>query len=509
MSSMLCDDEWVERTSRESPGTLAEVPFAHLLYALARHERSVLLRISRQPLVKEIVIEGGVPVDCRSNLAHETLSRFLQSSGELDEATANDCFAEACSRGVLVGDVLLERGLFSAEGLRRALQRNLARKLLDGFSWLHGDYRLGPPPAESGSTLRVNVAQLIVLGVTRFATREQVDGSVGPLINTPLALHPSPFFDLGEIRLTAPQRSIVAVLEDRPARLDEIASSIALPFEDLTRTIHALALIGLVLPADRLAKIEAPSTSRPPLRPATRPFGEPDLLPDPIGDSRRSELAETVLNLRRKDAFELLEVEPEGTGAELRDRFLEFAERFAPWTYPGELGLDASRVFLAGARAFAELDDPRRRQALLDRRRAPAPAGPTVATSFRIETDLLDPAVQHRRGRALLAEGNYRDAIEQLAYASDLDPQNGDYRAELAYCRFLYNPQAGGPPALDELTKAQRIDPASGLVHFYRGEILRRLGRLDEAGEAYRRAIKPMAPDRRPIEALRGLPRGR
>ncbi|MCU0304091.1 MAG: hypothetical protein MUC56_08555 [Thermoanaerobaculales bacterium] len=503
------DDESVERLSREGSGSLAEVGFAELLFALARHERSVSLQISRPPLVKEIVIESGVPIDCRSNLAHETLSRFLQSSGELDETTANDCFAEACSRGILVGDVLLERGLFSADGLRRALQRNLARKLLDGFSWLHGEYRLGPPPAEPGSTLKVNVAQLIVLGVTRFATRQQVDASVGPLINRPLALHPAPFFDLGEIRLTAQQRSIVAVLEERPMRLDEIAATASLSFEELTRTIHALALIGVVLPADRLAQVAAPTAPRPPQRPATRPLGEPDPLPDPVADPRRAELAEMILNLRRKDAFELLGVDPGGSEGDQRQRFVEFAERFAPWTYPGELAPDAARVFLAGARAFADLDDPRRRQALLDRRRTPDPTGGRPATSFRIETDLLDPAVQHRRGRALMAEGNYREAIEQLAYASDLDPQNGDYRAELAYCRYLYNPQAGGPPALDELAKASRIDPASGLVHFYRGEILRRAGRVDEAGEAYRRAIKPMAPDRRPIDALRALQRTR
>ena len=32
--------------------------------------------------------------------------------------------------------------------LRKVLQKNLAKKLLDGFSWHHGDYRLGEMPAE-------------------------------------------------------------------------------------------------------------------------------------------------------------------------------------------------------------------------------------------------------------------------------------------------------------------------------------------------------------------------
>jgi len=61
--------------------------------------------------------------------------------------------------------------------------------------------------------------------------------------------------------------------------------------------------------------------------------------------------------------------------------------------------------------------------------------------------------------------------------------------------------------AISDLAKALRIDPNSGLAHFYQGEILAAMGLIDEAKEAYRRAIRPMAPDRRPIDALLALPR--
>jgi tetratricopeptide (TPR) repeat protein len=215
---------------------------------------------------------------------------------------------------------------------------------------------------------------------------------------------------------------------------------------------------------------------------------------------------EMVLNYRRKDAFDLLGVDPDGFGRDVKEKYLEFAETFAPWTYPDEVADDARRVFLAGARAFGELSDPDRRQALANRRQGRAARRGSVDT-FRIETDLLDPDVQFRKGRALMAEGNYRDAIEQLSYASDLDPQNGQYRAELAHCRYRFNPQAGGSIAIAELKEALRIDPGAGLAHFYQGEILAEMGMVDEAREALRRAIKPMAPDRRPIEALKRLQR--
>jgi len=505
---VILSDDAVERIAQNREGSLEDVPFAVLLYALARAERNVTLVISRQPLVKEIVIERGVPVQCRSNLAHETLSRFMQSGGLLDKTTANECFAESCARGVLFGDVLIGRGLITAEELRKVLQKNLAKKLLDGFSWLQGSYRLSDTPRQIDSTLKVNVPQLIIFGVTRFATQKEVDSSIGGLIGKPLALQPEPFFALDEIRMSPRLSSVAEALGKHAVRIDELASTTGIPFEELTRIIYAFSLIGAVVTADQVPAKEPPLRATPPPRPATTPTPTAHRISISNTDRRRADLMEMVLNFRRRDPFDLLGIDPDGFGREAHERFLDFAERFAPWTYPADLSDDAGRVFLAGARAYGELTDSDRRQALLDRRRSPDQTRPGSATdTFRIETDLLDPEVQFRKGRALMAEGNYRDALVQLGHASDLDPQNGNYRAELAYCRYLFNPRVSGPIAISELEKSLRIDPKSGLAHFYQGEILCAMGLIDEAKEAYRRAIKPMAPDRRPIDALRNLPR--
>jgi len=503
---VIASEKDLERIARQVEGNLAEVPFAVLLHALAHAQRSITVVITRKPLVKQIVIENGVPVQCGSNLAHETLSRFMQSVGLLDHATANECFAESCSRGVRFGDVLIDRGLTTAEDLRRVLQKNLAKKLLDGFSWQEGSYRLTELPAKVDSSLKVNLPQLIILGVTRFATRTQVDGAIAPLVGETLALHPTPFFTLDEIRMNPRQKAITEALTQRPHRMDELATLIDCPDEELVRNLYALTQIGLVTTTDRLPKTQPTPRPTPPSRPATVPSQKTDSTPQGSEDHRRAELMEMALNFRRKDSFDLLGVDPDGFGRQAQSCFLTFAEKYAPWSFPDDLKDDARRIFVAGARAFGELCDPDRRRALADRHSGRKEVHPGAsADTFRIETDLLDPAVQHRQGRALMAEGNYRDAIEQLSYASDLDPQNGIYRAELAYCRYLYNPQAGGPVAIGELEKALRIDPGCGLVHFYQGEILRALGLIDEAETAYRRAIKPMTPDRRPIDALKDL----
>ena len=50
-----------------------------------------------------------------------------------------------------------------------------------------------------------------------------------------------------------------------------------------------------------------------------------------------------------------------------------------------------------------------------------------------------------------------------------------------------------------------RRDPNCGLAAYYAGEISRETGFYEDAEDYFRRAIKLMSPDRRPIEALKNL----
>ncbi len=120
-----------------------------------------------------------------------------------------------------------------------------------------------------------------------------------------------------------------------------------------------------------------------------------------------------------------------------------------------------------------------------------------------IQTDLLDPEAQFKKGTELLAAGQEKKALELLQYAADLDAQNPVYRAEAAMCRFRVHGDAGKP--LEELDEAVRIDPRCGLAWYYMGVIQGQSARPAEAEESLRKAIRLMAPDRRPIEALKEL----
>jgi tetratricopeptide (TPR) repeat protein len=202
-------------------------------------------------------------------------------------------------------------------------------------------------------------------------------------------------------------------------------------------------------------------------------------------------------------------VPEDASPAALEEGFLAYAGRFAPWRFAGaqfdQLAEQARDLFLAGARAYGQLADREQRETLLFRRKTlREERSRRTSEQLAIKTDLLDPEVQYRKGRAAMDAGKHREAILLLEFAADCDPQNGVYRAELAYCRFLSSPGAARQ-AVDGLEEALRIDPRCGIAVFYLGEIHGHLGNVQEAEALLQRAIRLMAPVRRPIEALKAL----
>ena len=303
-------------------GSLQEVPIAPLLLAQAVHRRTGVLEIRRRQVWKRIAFDHGVPVDCRSNLAHETLGRYMVIEGKLSDENFTASLGRAASRGVPLGEELLERGLVTPDDLFRIQQANLAKKLLDLFTWREGDFQTDGDLPTAESSLKIKVPQLILTGVTKLAPQEEVDMAVGPLVGQRLCLHPSPPIPLDEIRLSQRQSQLVEAA--RPGRrMGEIAQATGLSVDEISRLLYALMVLGLIVPESRLPKSSLSSTGSfrapilktpPPTTAATQPV--PIIQQTPAVDPgeterRRNDVMQAYLVYRRQDAFDLLGV-PEG-----------------------------------------------------------------------------------------------------------------------------------------------------------------------------------------------------
>ena len=514
--------EQLEELARLEEGTFPQVTFPALLFSFAVQKRTVVLEIRRHQLWKKIVLENGVPVDCRSNLAHETLGRYMVTESKLSEEDFNTCLSRSAARGVPLGEVLLEQGLISAVELFKILQANLAQKLLDIFTWRDGEFRTLTDVPQPDSSLKVKVPQLILTGVTKCSPQEEVDMAVGPLVGKKLALNPMPPFALEDIRLSPRQGQLTDALR-AGRRLGELAEATGQPFDEITRLVYALSVIGVVTPADSLPKtadglpatvtgsLAIPVIAPKPAPPAAITSETAVTVPFPFSpadaERRRNEIMQAYLSYRRQDSFDLLGVPEAAPISVIEQKYLEFAQRVSPWSSGPELaGMEEKLydLFLAGARAFAELADTEQRNTLIFRRKTLRDEREKKPATFAIKTDLLDSEAQFKKGKALLDAGKYREAAQLLAFASDCDPQNSLYSAELGWCRYLQAPNLPDQP-LKELEETARRDPRCGIAFYYLGEIHRQLGNYFEAEDHLQKAIKLMSPDRRPIEALKAL----
>lgn len=509
-------------------GSLADIPFTILLLAIAVAKKDVLLHLRRTPLEKSIAFDDGAPVECRSNVATETLGRFMMSTGKLSQDDFQTSLAQSASRDLPLEDILIERGLSNPSDIYRVLQQNLARKLLDIFTWRTGDFQISPdvPPVES--PLRVKVPQLVLTGVVKYASQDNIDVAIGSLGGKTLAVHPEPLFPREEYRLSTEQQLLHDALKT-PRTVADLLGRIPLTPDEARRHLYALLLLGVLSDAEMLparpkprfelatlelepAPIPAPDIQLPPSPPAQPAVPVPTAITASAErrDGNRDDLMKTFLAYRRKDAFDLFGLPEEATISIIARAYLSFADRFHPSRFrvepPESLREKAEEVFLAGARAYAELADADRRKALIERRSRRSLSRDSEVDPLSVRSGLVDPELLYRKGMELSDGGRYRDALPYFEKAADCDAQNEVYAAELTYCRF-HLLISTATQALRALKETLRTNPGCGVAWFYSGKIHAAIGNRDEAEAYLRRAVTLMKNDPRPLEALKAFPK--
>ena len=130
-------------------GKFEQADIATVLARLASEQRSGALMIQAERVKKLVYLDKGVPVGIKSNLLQECLGQMLVQEGQLS--------AEACDRSVdemrrtrqRQGEVLMEMGHLTAEGLEAAMGRQFFLKFQQLFTWTNGEFRYKDAPIPS------------------------------------------------------------------------------------------------------------------------------------------------------------------------------------------------------------------------------------------------------------------------------------------------------------------------------------------------------------------------
>jgi len=505
--------------SQMTKGDLGEIPFPVLLHALAVHHRSVVLSIERRQVKKDVILENGVPVDCQSNLLPDTLGKFMVGRGDLTEEQNLAILAKSATTGKSFSDLLVTEGVVNPHDLYKILQQNLAKKLLDAFTWRSGAFRVSSNLPEVDSPLKVNAPQLVLTGISKFAPEGEIAEAMAPFEAKKFFVHRKPPIPLQDLRLSKEHQAVLRLLTQGKT-LAELQAGAGVDKNRALRLLYSLAVIGAAIPEDwREAEPEADTEGDIPDSDfaASALLPVPSSMPPAIGNvdvnvvEIRNQVMEMYLRYRKLDAFELLGISEDATREQVEKAFIDYCEKFLPARFASAdlqpMEEKARDLFLAGGRAFGELSNPETRNSLIGGRqsRFRQLSSEEARNAFAIKSELLDSETQFAKGIALVKQGKYADALELLQFAHDCEPQNGLYRAELAYCRYRKAPEFEAKTAIDALRETVRIDPECGLAYYYAGLIHADNAEFAEAEPLFQRAIKLMAPDRRPIDALKKL----
>lgn len=181
--------------------------------------------------------------------------------------------------------------------------------------------------------------------------------------------------------------------------------------------------------------------------------------------------------------YEILGVPPDATASVIQNAFFGLAKRWHPDRLrpeAAELRDQASRVFARVSEASQVLSDAASRrtydQTLV--------TGDTTEEAQQVQR-VLKATNAFQKGEVLLKRGNLALAEKEALIAFETDPSQADHVALHVWIQ-AQKPTANLTDLAVQLEKAAKSEPNNLRVRWYRGQLLKRLGRTREALHDFR-----------------------
>lgn len=512
-------------------GSLEATPLGHLLvYGLDRQLTGTLVLEEPTGPRHAIYFEEGGPSKVKIQDPVLYLGRVLVEQKTITEEAYQRTLAEAIETGRLHGQVLLEQGLLDERGLREGLREQLARQVLWMFSLppatLFGYYdRKNFLERWGGEGVRAKPLALIWRGVREYAHAGHLAEVLERFGDQLILLHVDA--PIRRFRFDRREQAIIDVLRAKPQPLHELLGRGLADPAYVRRLVYAMIItrqletgipgvepIG-VDEAPSSTRIPVASAPRPPTVPAPRSPASPDSAHSSSQPPARSvspvrvespELAAFKAEIRDRvsrgsaDYYELLGVEPDAIPSVIQGAFFQLAKKW----HPDRLGPDlgdvrelATKVFARMSEAHQVLSDPSRRKEYDDLRKA---GGGSAEEQEQVQR-VLRAATAFQKAEVLMKRNNTAGALEEARRAVELDPSQADYIALLAWVESTQL-NANLEEILARIEKALRMEPNNTRIRWYRGSILKRLGKNGKAVGDFRFVVEN---DPRHVDAQREI----
>ena len=509
-------------------GSLEATPLGHLLvYSLDRMLTGTLVLEEANGKRHAIYFEDGGPSKAKIQDPILFLGRVLVEQDAISEDVYDRTLAQATERGQLHGRVLLEHGHIDEHALREGLREQLSRQVLWMFGLppdtLFGYYdRLNFLEHWGGDGVRAKPLALIWRGVREYVHAGHMADVLSRFGDQPIQLHVDA--PIRRFRFDRREQAIIDVLRAKPQPLSELLTRGLADPAYVRRLVYAMLITRQLesgIPGvEPIGVDEAPSSTRLPVAPAvpfppqgTRhpsasmssqpPAESPSAAPKPI---ESPELAAFKAEIRERaadsaaDYYDLLGVAPDAIASVIQAAFFQLAKKW----HPDRLGPDladvrdlATKVFARMSEAHQILADPARRKEYDELRKD---GGGSAEEQEQVQR-VLRAATAFQKAEVLMKRNNNAAALEEARKAVELDPSQADYIALLAWLDSTAL-NANLDEILARIEKAQRLEPNNTRIRWYRGSILKRMGKNGKAVGDFRFIVEN---DPRHLDAQREI----
>lgn len=420
-----------------------------------------------------LVVTAGRVTKVRTAESVEPLGRLLTESGVIDRATLDQGLRRARERNDRLGDALVQLDALDRGVLERTLREQLGRRL----SWL------GQLPDESAYGFYANVDFLDdrpecgtdPLALIWRCIREcrgphpRQESVLSALGSRPLRLGARAALD--RFDLSSGERACFESLRERPLTLDVLIERTGLEYVRARRSVYALLMTRQLEPQ--------PLPSMPP--PAPRPSAAPELdVPAPSQALTASARASEPSRASAPPSAETVASRPSSVppSGELRASSAPPSAEVssARGSTPPPAAMSAPSVRSSSVPAPDRVEHALERASRLVRERTRAEGAAEGARAVEV-------------ARESIARKQFAEAEAHVRKACSADPGNAEYLALHAWLR-MQNGELGVPATAAQivaaLDRAVMKAPASVAVRFQRAQVLKRLGRDDDAYKDFR-----------------------
>ncbi|MEK6279826.1 MAG: DUF4388 domain-containing protein [Acidobacteriota bacterium] len=456
-------------------GNLTDQPLVELIREISSKGLSGTLRLQHERAQFAVYFEDGQLIFAASNLRTFRLREYLGkrtelTKQELDRLGINlsdlRLVAALRANGVLPGQQI--------DALLATIVNDILRVVL---LWTEGSWEFDERARlDESSRVNVNVNSLL---------REAAHRMPSKLISSRFR-NPNEKFAraarISEISSVLPAESFILSRLDTPTKLEELVAVSGIPDREAHRMIYGLALSGLVTREYWQNAFRTDAAKTPKEQPGASPmvaskFEKPD------EDSDLEQFLQRVSEA--SDHYEILGLPLKPDPNDVKDAYYSLARRYHPDRFHLKSGTSLhaklGSAFARVTQAYETLMDSKARAAYdntLERTKQfkmanAERADTSVAdnSEFDLEStgDAVPPEQNFQLGRTALQEGRINAAVNYLAAAARLEPDEARYRAY--YGKALARTERTRRLAEVELQAALKLDPANAMYHTLLAEL--------------------------------------